>query len=173
VSKVFFISANTTLEPYPVYPLGMAVVSSALTNAGHTVEQFDFLASGASISSLKKKVSVFEPDAVCLSIRNIDNVDSFTSDTEWYLDEVKQIIEEIRSCADVPIVCGGPGFSIMPDLILDYVGGDYGVQGEGEAAAIEILNKLDHGEIPDRITSARNFPLGPDDQESATYISHH
>jgi lipid biosynthesis B12-binding/radical SAM protein len=171
VSKVFFISANTTLEPYPVYPLGMAVVSSALTNAGHTVEQFDFLASGASISSLKKKVSVFEPDAVCLSIRNIDNVDSFTSDTEWYLDEVKQIIQEIRSCADVPIVCGGPGFSIMPDLILDYVGGDYGVQGEGEAAAIEILNKLDHGEIPDRITSARNSPLGPDDQGSATYIS--
>ena len=171
MSKVFFIAANTTLEPYPVYPLGMAVVSSALKNAGHKVQQFDFLASGRSFPSMKEKISIFKPDVVCLSMRNIDNVDSFTSDTEWYLDGVKEIIHEVRACADVPIVCGGPGFSIMPNVILDYIGGDYGVQGEGEAAAVEILHKLSHGKIPDRITSAEQSPLGPDDQESGTYVS--
>ena len=171
MSKVFFIAANTTLEPYPVYPLGMAVVSSALINAGHTVQQFDFLASGKSFSSLKDRICILKPDVVCLSMRNIDNVDSFTSHTEWYLDGVREIIQEVRSCADVPIICGGPGFSIAPDLILDYIGGDYGVQGEGEEEAVEILNKLSHGKIPDRVTSARRFPLGPDDQESGTYVS--
>ena len=44
MSKILLISTNTTTEPYPVYPLGMSVIATALTQAGHTVKQFDFLA---------------------------------------------------------------------------------------------------------------------------------
>lgn len=159
------------MEPYPVYPLGMAVVSTALTKSGHDVEQFDFLASGKSIDSLREKASAFSPDYICLSMRNIDNVDSFTSDTEWYLDSVRELIREARSGCDGPVICGGPGFSIMPEKILDYIGGDYGVQGEGEEAVVEILNTLSRGETPNRITFATQSPLGPNSQESGTYVT--
>ena len=42
MGRIFLLSTNTMIEPYPVYPLGMAVVASALTSAGHTVRQFIF-----------------------------------------------------------------------------------------------------------------------------------
>ena len=44
MSRIFLVSSNTTVDPYPVYPVGMAIIASALTRAGHEVRQFDFLA---------------------------------------------------------------------------------------------------------------------------------
>jgi hypothetical protein len=46
MSKVFLLSTNSMTDPYPVYPLGMALVASSLTSAGHQVRQFDFLTQG-------------------------------------------------------------------------------------------------------------------------------
>ena len=43
MSRIFLISSNTTIDPYPVYPVGMAIIASALAEAGHEVRQFDFL----------------------------------------------------------------------------------------------------------------------------------
>ena len=43
MSRVFLLSSNISTDPYPVYPLGMAIVAGALQQAGHTVQQFDFL----------------------------------------------------------------------------------------------------------------------------------
>ncbi len=108
MSRIFFLAANTTLEPYPVYPLGMGVVTSALMNAGHEVKQFDFLAQGKSTDLLTSEMAAFSPDFICISMRNIDNVDSFTSDTEWYLDEVRALIRLLRSSCKTPIICGRP-----------------------------------------------------------------
>jgi len=44
MSRIFLISSNTALDPYPVYPVGMAIIASALAAAGHEVLQFDMLA---------------------------------------------------------------------------------------------------------------------------------
>ena len=46
MSRVLCVSGNVTTEPYPVYPLGMAVIAGALARSGHEVRQFDFLAAG-------------------------------------------------------------------------------------------------------------------------------
>ena len=46
MSRVFLISSNRATEPYPVYPLGMAVVAGALQAAGHQVQQYDVLVQG-------------------------------------------------------------------------------------------------------------------------------
>ena len=54
MSKVFLISSNTAIDPYPVYPLGMALVASALQTGGHHVFQFDLLADDPSEVRLKK-----------------------------------------------------------------------------------------------------------------------
>ena len=43
MARIFLISANTTQEPLPVYPIGMALVDAALTAKGHETEQFDLL----------------------------------------------------------------------------------------------------------------------------------
>lgn len=159
MSRIFFISANSRVEPYPVYPLGMAVCSAALVEKGHQVLQFDYLVSGQSEEKLVSSLEQFAPDFVCLSMRNIDNIDSHTSDVEWYLDSYKRLVEVVHQCTRVPVIAGGPAFSIMPEKILAYIGADYGVRGEGERALCEMIGKLEKGESTERITSTADAPL--------------
>lgn len=159
MSRVFILSANTTLEPYPVYPLGMAVIASALSAKGYEVRQFDFLASGCSEERLRTELESFAPDFVCFSLRNIDNVDSFSSEKAWYLAKARDQIRLIRHVTQVPIILGGPGFSIMPEEILDYFEADYGVVGEGESVLCDLLVALKGGLPSPRILSGHTDRL--------------
>ena len=153
MSKVFLISSNTAVDPYPVYPLGMALVASALKSEGHLVSQFDLLAGDQPEVRLEASLLEYSPDFVGISLRNIDNVDSLTSENNWYLAETKQLIEKIRQLTDAPIVVGGPAFSIMPDDILDYIQADYGIVGEGEQALCNLLVSLNKGRKAPRIVN--------------------
>ena len=156
MSRIFLISSNTAVDPYPVYPLGMALVASALQSGGHHVCQYDCLAGDHPEVRLKKSLLEYNPDFVGISLRNIDNVDSLTSDNHWYLAEVKRLIEKIRQLTDTPIIVGGPAFSIMPEDILDYIGADYGVVGEGERAFCDLLESLADGHLPPRIINGQS-----------------
>lgn len=155
--KIFLLSTNTDREPYPVYPLGMAVVAAALTAAKHKVQQFDYLASGESDALLLEAIEDFQPHVIGLSLRNIDNVDSFGSLDQWFLGRTKQIVNLLRSVVDVPIIVGGSAFSIMPDAILDFLGADFGVEGEGEQAVLDLLERVDQNGGGPRIV--RSKPL--------------
>ena len=53
MSKVLLISSNTLTEPYPTYPLGMAIVASVLSSRGHSILQYDFLAETQALESLR------------------------------------------------------------------------------------------------------------------------
>jgi lipid biosynthesis B12-binding/radical SAM protein len=169
MSRVFFISANSRVEPYPVYPLGMAVCSAALVEEGHQVRQFDYLAAGQSEGKLISGLKKSPPDFVCLSVRNIDNIDSYTSDVEWYLDGYKRLVEIAHQFTQAPVIVGGPAFSIMPEKILEYIGADYGVRGEGERALGELIGKLEKGEGVKQITSAADTPLHGREMVSPLY----
>ena len=162
MSRVFLISANLTTAPYPVYPLGMAVVAAALKAAGHDVMQADLLQAGARFRDIQLALEERPPDYVGISLRNLDNVDSFTSAQEWYLDGITLLIQQIRATCGAPIILGGPGFSLMPEDILDYTGADYGVAGEGEQACCDLLNALNAGRNPGRIVGGSRTPLGGD-----------
>lgn len=163
MSRVFILSANTTTEPYPVYPLGMAVIASALVARGHEVRQFDFLAAGCSEERLRGELDAFAPDYVCFSLRNIDNVDSFCSEKAWYLAKARRQFELIRKTTDAPVILGGAAFSIMPEEILNYVGADHGIVGEGEAAVCELVEALARGITMPRILVDDRPPLVGDE----------
>jgi len=151
MSNFFLISSNVNTDPYPVYPLGMAAVAAALFNAGHRVWQYDYLAAGCSDNGLKTALKEFAPDFVGISLRNIDNVDSFSAEQEWYLAKVKMLVEIIRQATAVPIIVGGPGFSILPEEIINYIDADYGVVGEGERALCDLIAELEAGHVAPRI----------------------
>ena len=153
MSKFFLLSSNMNTSPYPVYPLGMAMVASALLADGHQVRQFDFLVAGGLEKRLRSALTEFEPDFVGISLRNIDNVDSFSMEDEWYLAEARILVELIRQITPVPVIVGGPAFSIMPEEIMDYLAADYGVTGEGERALCDLINKLEKGQSAPRIVS--------------------
>jgi lipid biosynthesis B12-binding/radical SAM protein len=151
MSNFFLLSSNVNTDPYPVYPLGMAVVAAALDNAGHQVWQYDYLAAGGSDHGLKKALKEIAPDFVGISLRNIDNVDSFSAEQEWYLAKVKMLVEIIRQATAVPIIVGGPGFSILPEEIINYIDADYGVVGEGERTLCDLIAELEAGHFAPRI----------------------
>ena len=150
MSRIFLISSNTITTPYPVYPLGMAVLSSALSSQGHTVYQFDYYAAELS-KRLRSALLRFKPDIVGISIRNIDGVDSTSSDDFWSLGLNRDIVKTIRQITDAPVVLGGPAFSIMPEAILDYVDADYGIVGEGESLFNTLIQRLKEGKTTDRV----------------------
>jgi lipid biosynthesis B12-binding/radical SAM protein len=163
MSNFFLLSSNVSSDPYPVYPLGMAVVAAALSTAGHRVRQYDYLASGCSEIHLMEALKEFNPDFVGISLRNIDNVDSFSAEKEWYLAENRHLVDIIRLQTAAPIVVGGSGFSILPADILDYLAADYGVVGEGERALCDLVSDLEQGRAVPRIVDGnRSFLSGTD-----------
>lgn len=162
MSRVLLISANLATAPYPVYPLGMAVVASALMEAGHDVVQVDMLQAGGCFQTIRSELEKRPADVIGISLRNIDNVDSFTSAQEWYLDALKLLVAQIRAISHVPIILGGCGFSLLPVDILEYTGADYGVTGEGEQTCCDLLDALNAGLRVPRIVGGSHAPLNSD-----------
>lgn len=144
--RALLVSANTAEMPYPVYPIGMSMVAAAARKAGHEVTCFDFLQSGKSVDALRETLARVEPDVVGISMRNIDNVNILQE--ERYVDGVRELVESVRDATSATVVLGGSGFSIMPDRMLEAVGGDYGVSGEGERAFVELLDRAERGDWP-------------------------
>jgi len=159
MSRIFLISSNVNTDPYPVYPLGMAVVASALTTAGHRVCQYDYLADGRSALHLQTSLKKFSPDFVGISLRNIDNVDSFSAEDDWYLDDVRTLVAAIRQVTAAPVIVGGPGFSIMPQDILEYIAADFGVVGEAERALCDLIAQLEQRQGIPRIVNQQSVLL--------------
>lgn len=144
--KILLISSNVSATPYSVYPLGLAMVAKALTDANHQVEIFDFLKNDRSLQALAKQVKKINPDLIGISIRNIDNVNLLNE--QRYISAVKEIILCLRKLSSLPIVIGGSAFSIMPEQIINEVGADYGVVGEGESIFVNFVNNAAKGIYP-------------------------
>jgi lipid biosynthesis B12-binding/radical SAM protein len=144
--KVLLISANVATSPYPIYPIGMSMVAAALKKEGHDVELYDFLQNGCSFDSVKQKVNETNPGLVGISIRNVDNVNLLHE--QRYIDNVRDIVRCIKEVTEVPVMLGGSGFSVMPDDVLNRVGADYGIVGEGEKLLCSFIQGLEKGEFP-------------------------
>ncbi|MFH0985027.1 MAG: lipid biosynthesis B12-binding/radical SAM protein [Candidatus Omnitrophota bacterium] len=144
--KILLISANVATTPYPVYPLGLSMVAQALRTAGHEVRQYDFLYKGSSLEELAATVEQYGPGLIGISIRNIDNVNLLSE--QRYLDVVRSLVQRIKQRTETPVVLGGSGFSMMPEAILKFLGADYGIAGEAEAAMVEFAEAAARGIYP-------------------------
>jgi lipid biosynthesis B12-binding/radical SAM protein len=158
--KILLISANVTRSPYPVYPIGMSMVAAALVKSGHTVRQSDFLFHDESLDAIKKDIEAFGPELVGISVRNIDNVNMMNE--QYYIQNVKKIVDAVRETSDSRVLLGGSGFSLMPDLILQETGADYGVVGEGEEIVIGFAENASKGIFPaERLLGSPELLSGP------------
>jgi radical SAM superfamily enzyme YgiQ (UPF0313 family) len=79
---------------------------------------------------LKPVIREFVPDLVGISLRNIDNTD--TTDPMGFMGGYRFVVETVRQVSSAPIVLGGSGFTLFPRRILDELGADFGIVGEGE-----------------------------------------
>jgi hypothetical protein len=131
--RVLLVSLNRVRYPYPVYPIGLDYVAAAIAPA-HESRIIDLcpLDDAAMGPAIHAAIRDFAPGAVGVSVRNIDNLEA--THLRVFIEEMRSVVGEIRSATTAPIVLGGAGFTIYPTELLDVLGADLGVVGEGERA---------------------------------------
>ncbi|MFP4658030.1 MAG: lipid biosynthesis B12-binding/radical SAM protein [Desulfonatronovibrionaceae bacterium] len=173
MARVLLVSANTCSEPYAVFPLGLGVLQRALARNGHAAYIFDPLAQNSGGSSLREVIRDWEPEFIAVSLRNIDNVDSYSCTDNWYVQKARDLTAEAQENG-CPVIIGGPGFSLLAEEILEYTGADHGVIGEGEKSLPWLVSKLSRGEhCPRLISSFELFGRIPGPEISGADIDEH
>jgi len=157
--NILLISPNTLIVPYPVYPIGLDYVAGSVSSR-HEVKIADL--NVVSLDDLELLLDDFSPAIVGLSCRNIDNTEA--GDSLYFIDEYKSLVAWLRSRSKALIVCGGSGFTIMPEQIFSALGADYGIVGEGERFSLlvdALENGLDPAGIAGVISPCGKQPSGP------------
>jgi radical SAM superfamily enzyme YgiQ (UPF0313 family) len=166
--RVLLIASNTERINMVTLPLGLGLVAAATRRAGHEVTFLDLLNENDPCAAVRRVIEASRPDAVGISVRNID--DQNRDSPRFLLEQVRPVVDACRTATGAPIVLGGPGYSIFPDAALAYLGADFGVRGDGEAAFPALLDILDAGADPSDIPgvhvrgrTARSTPVFPAD----------
>jgi len=140
--RIAFISANREKMPDACIPLGLLYVMAS-TPARHHKKLIDLAFVTDAHAYLTAELVEFEPDLVAVGIRNIQNNDY--SGTSTNIEALKKLLQSIREVTSAPIIMGGAGFSVMPDQLMQALGADYGIAGEGEVRFPRLLESLETG----------------------------
>ena len=125
-------------------PIGLAYIAGYLNPDRHHVKILDLMFSDDHLRDIEQLVESFQPNLIGLSLRNLDNVSYM--DPQWALPITKEIIDKLRSITNAPVVCGGPGFSTMPEACFDYLDPDMAIAGDGGESFSQMADAIDTGE---------------------------
>lgn len=142
--KVLLVNANTDQLPDPVFPLGASFVAAAAEAAGHDVHALDLCFEPDPPAALKAAIQRVKPGVIALSLRNLDS--SSYPNCRSYVGDYAHLVKAAREVdATVPLVLGGSAFTVAPKALLQALGADFGISGEGERAFPALLNSLESG----------------------------
>ncbi len=147
--RILLIATNrhqrlmSRMNAYPA-PIGLAYIAGYLDPDRHDVKILDLMFSEDYLEETGRTVREFQPDLIGISLRNLDNVSYM--DPQWALPGTKEVIDKLRSITEAPIVCGGPGFSLLPEACFDYLGLDLGVAGDGGESFAQLADAMESGE---------------------------
>ncbi len=144
MKKIVLISANRFCEPYPVYPIGLSYLKTYLK--ANLSEDFQVSLLDANMYSneqLQEKLKEENPFFVGISFRNVDGTNSLEKGN--FIENYKGIVDAVRSVTSAPLCIGGAGFSIFPKYLMEEMGADYGIEGEGEQSLKELIECLGKG----------------------------
>ena len=147
--KVLLIQAPSveSASSERVYPLGPVTMATHLSRAGHQVSLLDMNIETDAYGALKERLLAEKPDAVAVSLRNIDPLANKTSSLFPPFVVTVRLIRALLP--DTPIVAGGTGFSLFPQRIMEELPEIvYGIQGEAEGSLLKLLDNLEH---PDKL----------------------
>jgi radical SAM superfamily enzyme YgiQ (UPF0313 family) len=147
MKKVLLLSTNQADTPYPVPPLGLALLYQRL-HIGYQVRLLDgFLLSS---DGLRRHLQDFQPDYIGLSIRNID--DMVKGSTHSYIPGILETyLIPIKEQSRAVLILGGAGFTIFPDELMAVFGADFGIIGEADDALPLLLAAIEQGDDPSQI----------------------
>ena len=139
--NVLLVSANTETLNMPILPMGLGLVAAAAKQAGHKVRFLDLMAETEPEAALADVISLFRPEAIGVSIRNVDN--QVSAAPHFLLETARSVVATCKRLSKAPTILGGAGYSMFPESALEYLGADMGIQGEGEAAFVALLARIE------------------------------
>lgn len=137
--KILLINPNTYKSP-PVPPVGLEYIAASLGEKGHEAEILDLCFSGALYRDIDNAIESFRPDAAGITLRNVDTVLYHTN--EFFLDEIRGIVNHIKSNFGLKVIVGGTGVSSNPSGILRYLNGDCAIAGPAEDTIHKVLSNI-------------------------------
>src|SRR6266511_915412 len=149
--RVLLVSANREKLPSPVVPIGPLAVAAALRDA-HEVRLLDLCFEEDPNAATARAVEQFDPELVGVGLRNLHT--NAYDGMEGLIAEYRELVGQLRRMTQAPLVLGGAAYSLQPETLLERLGGDYGVVGEGERAFRAVVDSVARGEKPQRITRA-------------------
>ncbi len=161
-----FLIVNTNREhgPFPIPPIGACQVAGYAASTGHEVDFLDLCFEHDPERAMLKRLRARPPDLIGLSIRNIDN--SNMAHTRFYLPFVRGLVDAVRRVSQSPIIAGGAAVSVAPRPVMEYVGADFAVSGEGELAVAGLLSGCSPADLPGLLWRAQGD--GPLTQNAGT-----
>lgn len=140
--RVLLINANRFKQPWPVLPVGLCCVASTLKKADHETKVLDLCFSRKTEKMIRKTVADFNPEVVGIGIRNIDNCSGYH--TIFLMDDIrKNIVLPLKDVFHGPIIIGGAAVGISAPEILTFLDLPYAIRGDGEAAMLEFLDRIE------------------------------
>jgi len=139
--EVILINTNTT-RPL-VSPIGLEYVGESLLAAGISVQVLDLSFESDWKVAIANGLKDVEPVLIGVSFRNTDDC-SFAS-RKSFLPWIKDVVVETRRLSQSPIFLGGPGFSSIPETVLEITQADGGLRGDGEEAMLALVKSLSKG----------------------------
>ncbi|WP_308130206.1 B12-binding domain-containing radical SAM protein [Kitasatospora aureofaciens] len=145
--KVLFVSINKLKSFRPVLPIGMVTIATQARAAGHQVRTLDLMWEEDDEPVVRAAVRDFRPDVVGISIRNVDSQNML--EPVVYTPLAREVADWSRDeLPGVTVLLGGPGFSTVPEDLMDFVRADYGVTGFAEESVQPLLEQLARGRRP-------------------------
>jgi anaerobic magnesium-protoporphyrin IX monomethyl ester cyclase len=127
-------NSKKTFRLPAIFPVGVASLAAVLKRRGYEVRVVDCWAYPDRYQNLGSLVAETEPDVVGVS----------SLSTQYYY--AKRGVPAIKKAVGVPVILGGAGPTLSPELFLKNSQADYCVIGEGEITLLELLENLNNPE---------------------------
>ena len=141
--RILLVNTNRERSPQPVIPLGLCLVASALAARGFEPHVLDLIFSRRPEADLVRGVGGRKPDVIDLLVRNLDNGDLLR--TRQYLPDAVELVRVCRAYSGAPTVIGGSAVNVAAAEVLNHIGADYAIAGDGEEAMPELVSRLSAG----------------------------
>jgi len=128
--KVLFIYHNIDTKNVRHFPYGIGILSAFLTKYGHETELL-YLQNEIAEDELLSCVGSSDPGLIAFS----------TGTLQW--GHTVRFATIIKKAFGVPIICGGPHPTFMPQQVIHEPRVDMLCVGEGEYAILDIMNRLE------------------------------
>lgn len=149
MKKGLLISPNTETCP-TIFPIGLGYIRAGLLKNGFEVGILDFAHLPLQEEVLLSYLCEHNPEYIGISIRNLDNC--CYMHPRSFIEPVKELVGWIKAWnPTVPVILGGSGFSLLPEVWLRITKADYGIHGDGIESFPRLLNCIQNKKEPDNV----------------------